>query len=223
MAGAIGWSVSQHMARGVLVRFMDVQVVEGRQVIAQHLADDLVRHGGCRRYGNVPAAQHIGMLRRRGGPQRQVSVFISAYRIDKELGRPPQHGQCALPEKRPVPCVNVMLKQVPGQPAIGHGPPAVHGRSLLVKPHRRGMAPQVGIVIDHSAPCVVLLPRHFAAGRAQAVQQVEQRLVDAGQVADFRGPVVHFGVDVGGVVAAPGGLEHVVPDTLQVQRPGAGA
>ena len=223
MADAAGRGVGQHMAGGVLVRLMDAQVGQDRQVIPQHLADNLVRHGGRRRHGYPLAFQHIPVLRGGSRAQCLVPVFIRAHRVDEELGRLPQYGQRALRKERLISRVDVMLEQMPRQPAAGHGPPAVHRRALPVHPHRRGMAPQVGDVVHHRTPGVRQGICHLTAGHAQAVHEVAQRLCHTGQAADFRRPVVHFRVDAGGVVADPGGLQHVVPDALQVERPGAGA
>jgi hypothetical protein len=57
----------------------------------------------------------------------------------------------------------------------------------------------------------------------EVFDQVEQGLVTFSKVADFRGPVVHFDVDVGGVLAAPGRHDRLIPDALEVGWLAAGA
>ena len=56
----------------------------------------------------------------------------------------------------------------------------------------------------------------------EILQRVEQRQVAFGEVGLFHRPVVHFGVDVVGVLAVPGGLVGIVPEALQVGRLAAG-
>ena len=56
------------------------------------------------------------------------------------------------------------------------------------------------------------------AGFGQFRQKAVQRFLALGQAAGQGRPVVHFGVDVRRVVAAPRRVDTVVPNTLQVQR-----
>ena len=81
------------------------------------------------------------------------------------------------------------------------------------------------MVGDEAARAVVRL-RGPSARLAQLLDQVEQRLVALGEVRHLGGPVVHLGVDVDRVLAAPGGVHVVVPEALEVRglgaRPGAG-
>ena len=56
----------------------------------------------------------------------------------------------------------------------------------------------------------------FAACFADFAYQTEQGFVQFAQIGDFRGPIVHFEVDVAGVFAVPGGEELVVPDSLKI-------
>ena len=91
---------------------------------------------------------------------------------------------------------------------------------------RRGGAPQVGVVVRHPAAGAVHLPRRSRAGDRQVGHHRREGIHRLGQVRRQRRPVVHLGVDVDRVLAAPGRRQAVVPDALQVgrlrTRPGAG-
>ena len=54
------------------------------------------------------------------------------------------------------------------------------------------------------------------AGDRQLLGHPEQRLVALGEVGGIGQPVVHLEVDVGRVLAAPGRIDLLVPDALQV-------
>ena len=56
----------------------------------------------------------------------------------------------------------------------------------------------------------------------QLLQGIEQRQMAFGEVGLLHRPVVHFGVDVVGVLAVPGGRVGIVPQALQVGRLAAG-
>ncbi len=66
-------------------------------------------------------------------------------------------------------------------------------------------------------------PRSLRAARGQGLHPLDKRLGALGEGAGFGQPVVHLGVDVDGVVAAPGGAHMWVPDALEVGRGAARA
>ncbi len=104
-----------------------------------------------------------------------------------------------------------MLPKVRGEPRAAGLPDAV-----IAGVDGRRAAPQVEVVVQHPAARVVVLLRGDGAGLRQVLEGVEQRQVAFGEVGLLHRPVVHFGVDVVGVLAVPGGLVGIVPDALQV-------
>ena len=76
-------------------------------------------------------------------------------------------------------------------------------------------------MVGDEAARPVVGPRRPSARLAQLLDQVEQRLVALGEVRHLGGPVVHLGVDVDRVLAAPGGVHVVVPEALEVRGLGA--
>ena len=161
--------------------------------------------------------QQIGILRRGGGPEGQESLLILRYGIDQEQGGVPQNGQRALLQKRPVPGIDIMLSHMSAQPGKAQRPPAIHDGPRPMHSHRRCLAPQVRVVADRRAAGVKGFLRHVSSGDPQPVQQIEQRLMSLGKVADLRRPVIHFCVDIDRVITAPRRLHPVIPDTLQVE------
>ena len=77
--------------------------------------------------------------------------------------------------------------------------------------------PAAGAVVDRSG---------FPAIDREFADKGKERFVALGEVGHLGGPVVHLGVDVDRIVAAPGRTHRLVPDALQVGRlaagPGAG-
>ena len=85
--------------------------------------------------------------------------------------------------------------------------------------------PQVSVVVRAPAAAAVVGVGCFGAVEAEILDEIEQHRSAFGQVAGLRGPVVHLGVGVDGVIAAPGRSEAIIPKALQVggQRMGTGA
>ena len=54
---------------------------------------------------------------------------------------------------------------------------------------------------------------------SQFFHEIKQRLMTIRKICILRRPVIHFRVDVGGIIAAPRRLHMIVPDALQVGRP----
>ena len=86
----------------------------------------------------------------------------------------------------------------------------------------RGEAPGVGDDVRHPAARVVVGLRGLAARLDQRGDELVQRLVQLGEVADLGRPVVHLDVDVEMPVAVPRRLDFLGPDALQVGRQSAG-
>ena len=70
---------------------------------------------------------------------------------------------------------------------------------------------------------VVEFPRGVATSGHQRFGELDQRIVQFGQVARLRRPVVHLQVDVGVVVGVPRCIDVLVPNALQVGRQRSGA
>jgi hypothetical protein len=87
----------------------------------------------------------------------------------------------------------------------------------------------------HTRPAAMFLPRDrnydaynpafvdaiicFSSHRAihrQFFHEIEQRHMAFGKIGILRQPVIHFCIDVRGIVAAPWRLHCIVPDSLQV-------
>ena len=75
---------------------------------------------------------------------------------------------------------------------------------------------------DPAVHAVIYFRRPGARFR-DVLNHFKQRLGAFRQVADLGGPVVHLGVDVDSVLAAPGRKHLLIPYTLQVGRLAAGA
>ena len=103
-----------------------------------------------------------------------------------------------------------------GQPGAAHVPVGPTRRAFAKMPYRVAHGPNIRIVRCTPAASIV---KGFGGDRTcfgQITQKAQQGLVQFGEVARFRRPVVHFSIDVDGVVAAPGWLQMVVPNTLQI-------
>ena len=57
-----------------------------------------------------------------------------------------------------------------------------------------------------------------AASLGQLLNQVEQGFMAFGKIGRFGRPIVHLGVDVDSVLAAPRRLQVIVPQALQIGR-----
>ena len=106
-----------------------------------------------------------------------------------------------------------MIPEMQREPRAAHRP---HAGSRLVDRHR--VTPEIGVVVNDEATRAVQGAGDAAAVLLGAIDQVEERLVQFGEVADLRRPVVHLDVDVDGVLALPRRRQRVVPDSLKVRR-----
>jgi len=113
----------------------------------------------------------------------------------------------------------IMLPEMQGEPGAAHDP--VGGGHVAVG--RAGVGPDIGVVMADEAATVVHNLGGVAAVLADAVEEAEEGLGEFAEIADFGGPVVHFGIDVDGVFAAPAGKIVLIPDALKGGRERAGA
>ncbi len=184
---------------------VDAEDLGGLDGVTQQGADELVVH-------RRPDAERV-LLRgdRRVGDQ-PAGLRVLDQIIHEEQRRPFQRRVGATGQEVLVPGEQVVFPEVVTEPGPAGRPDAVD----VVD--RRGAPPVVGVVVDHPPPGAVLLPGGPRAADGQVVDQVEQGLVALAEVRALRRPVVHLDVDVGGVLAPPGGVEQLVPDALEVGR-----
>ena len=155
----------------------------------------------------------MGVLGRVARTHHQPAVGrLLNHHLVEEEGSPLQDG-ISLAQELLVPGVEVVLPQMLAQPCTARSP---HARRRIVDGTRH--APDVGVVMEHPAVGAVHHLRTLLAGLAHLADEAEEGLVEVGQISDFRRPVVHFQVDVAGILAVPRGEELVVPDALQVGR-----
>src|SRR5882762_1102597 len=116
----------------------------------------------------------------------------------------------------------VVVPKVEGEPRAAHGPDA--GAKTV---DRIGVAPDVGVVVGDKATGAIVLLCHFDAGAAggvaEHVYEVKERRSEVAESGDFSRPVVHFCIDVDGVLATPGVDDAAGPEALEIGGQAAGA
>ena len=152
----------------------------------------------------------LGRQRRRG--DEPVVRRLLDERVEEELRRALQQRVDAL-QIGAIAGVLVAIPERQREPRAA-GRPHAPLRSV----DRCGGAPQIGVVMRHPAAGAVHLARRARAGHRQVRHHRRQRVHRLGQVGRERRPVVHLGVDVDGVLAAPRRRHAVVPEALQVRR-----
>ena len=110
-----------------------------------------------------------------------------------------------------VTCEKIVLPEMGCEPGTTRGEHAP-GRTI----DRSGDTPEVGVVVSHPTVTAVHLTSSELSRLTQVSDHVEERLLGLSQVAYKGRPVVHLGIDVDRVFRIPGGVQFVVPDTLQV-------
>ena len=83
---------------------------------------------------------------------------------------------------------------------------------------RASPAPEVRVVMGNEAARTVVHPRGLRPASRSSSSRSNSGSWHSREVADLGGPVVHLGVDVDRVLAAPGGVQVVVPEALEVRR-----
>ncbi len=190
----------------------------GLDAVREQLADDGDVHRRRRREeGELALAVEIPVLRgHREGRHQPMMLGILHHQFQQELGGP-LHDGIVLLEELPVACESVVLPQMQREPGASQGPHPEPGRIDRSRP-----SPQVDVVMRHPAVAAVVDSGRLGTGDGDVLDHVEQRLVALGQIADFRRPVVHLGVDVDGVLAAPVRNDRFVPNALEVGGLAAG-
>ncbi len=183
-----------------------VQLLGRGQGVAEHLADDLLRH---RRAGGEVAV--LGGVAGRGD---QLAVTrIGVQEVEPELRRAFDHRVRGVAQVAGVAGEAVAVVQVLGGPGGGLGEPEGGGPVV-----HAGEPERVGLVVDHPAAGAVHVLRGLAAGGDHGGDVAVVRLGRLVQVGLLGEPVVHLQVDVDVVVGSPGRTGGVVPDALEVGR-----
>ena len=153
---------------------------------------------------------------RDGDVTSQRARRILDQRVEEELRRPLEQRIDRL-QVGAVAVVLVALEENDRQPGAAGWPQAP-----LRPVDRRRRPPQIGVVMRDPAAGAVHLPGRSRPGDRQILDQRRHRIHRLLEVRGERRPVVHLGVDVDRVLAAPRRREAVVPDPLQVGRLRAG-
>jgi hypothetical protein len=106
----------------------------------------------------------------------------------------------------------VVLPQILAKPSATGGP--VPPRTI----NRCGRAPQVGVMMSHPTARTPMHLRRSCSGLGQLLHHSEQRFHTFAEVTSLGRPIVHFRVDVNRIFAAPGRVQPVRPEPLQVGR-----
>ncbi len=141
--------------------------------------------------------------------------------VQQKLGRALHERIGALAEEVDVAAEEVALPEVLAEPWPGHGPARPDGIALAEVAGRRGLPPEVGVVMRYPAIGSVVDPGRLAPVDTHLLNEVENRLVTLGQIGRLGQPVVHLRVDVDRVVGTPGRTHLVVPDALEIGGLGA--
>ena len=165
----------------------------------------------------LPSGRREAVLRRVGRAGDEPFVFRLLDQVVEVEQRRLLQDRIGPAQELAVEREGVVLPEMlaePGRAADGRAP----GRGLA----GRGEAPRVGDDVRHPAARVVVGLRGLAARLDQRGDELVQRLVQLGEVADLGRPVVHLHVDVEVPVAVPRRLDFLGPDALQVGRQSAG-
>ena len=78
--------------------------------------------------------------------------------------------------------------------------------------------PEIGIMMEHPAITIIVVPGRDPAGFHTFIDQVKQGIMAIGKIHHFRRPVIHLRVDIHRVFTAPRRFKLLVPYSLQVRR-----
>ncbi len=106
----------------------------------------------------------------------------------------------------------IMFPQVLAEPRAAGGPEAPGTVD------RGGSPPEIGVVVGDPAAGPPLHLGGAGAGFGEILDHGHERLDALAQIGGFGRPVVHLGVDVDRVLAAPGRVQAVVPKALERGR-----
>ena len=142
--------------------------------------------------------------------------------VQEELRCVVQNGPGTALQETLVQVVRIMIPGIERKPCAAHWPD-----TPLVAIDRLGIAPQIGVVMNHKSSRAIVVLRNFAAGtargRADHVDQVDERQHRFAKAGGFSEPVVHLGVDVDGPLRSPRIVDAAGPESLQIGGQAAGA
>ena len=197
----------------------DAERRRGLQHVRAHVPRDRQVHGTAGVDGGLPAiGQPERVLGRRRRRRREVAIAIGHQQVERELRGALHQRVRRLPEPGRIATEGVVLPEVLRQPRAAHRPRRPDRVAFAEAADRRGLPPQVRVVMRRPAAGAVVDARGRRTRGGEFADHLQQRLVTFGQVGGLGRPVVHLGVDVDRVVAAPGGAHLVVPQSLQVGR-----
>ncbi len=142
----------------------------------------------------------------------------SSTRSSRRNSRRALQDRIEILEEFPIAGEEIVFPEMLAEPGTAHGPHAEPGCI-----DRSGPAPEVDVVVRHPAAAVVVDAGGLRAGDGDLPEHVEEGLVALGEVRHLGRPVVHLGVDVDRVLAAPGWRDRLIPDALEVGGLSAGA
>ena len=152
-----------------------------------------------------------------GGAGFQCAVGPLDHEIEEKFGGSAE-DRINFFQKTKVGVETVVIHQVPAQPAAANRPEGPHGLAAC----RDAISPQIAVVMTAPAAGIVQHPRGRFAFLGNFADKTKKRFGAVGQVCRFHVPVIHFKIDVGGVIAVPRRMRQRVPDALQVAGLGAG-
>ncbi len=82
--------------------------------------------------------------------------------------------------------------------------------------NRRSPAPKIGVVMGDKPAGIVILARSISARNSQVIKQVKKRIVALGKISHLGRPVVHFYININGVLTPPGRDHIFVPNSLKI-------
>jgi hypothetical protein len=189
---------------------INLQQARRLRSIGEQLSQDFLIH---RRADHQRSPERMRVLwRQRWRGHQPVMRGLFNERVEEEL-------RCALEDRvngaeiRAIAGVLIAIPQCDREPCTASRP---HSPLWAVDGCRR--APQIGVVMRDPSARAVHLSRGARAGHRQIRHHRRQRIHRLCQIRGQRRPVVHLGVDVDGVLAAPWWRHAVVPYALQVRR-----
>ena len=193
-------------------RIIEAQQRRRIEAAVEEGASDLHVHRRVHAQRDPHTVDDVGVLRRDRGTDQQLPVVLDGE-VEEEGGGVLEHRIGAGREEVEVAGVVEVIPQVQCHPGSAERPQPAQ---CVVE--RRGVGPQVRVVMGDEAAAVVVHPSGLGAVEANSVEEVEERLVALWETADLGRPVVHLGVDVDRELAVPCRDVHLVPDPLEVRR-----
>ena len=192
-----------HLADKVLVKGEHIGSLHH---VGEEFIDHLVVHGN--------AVSHIqsliGVLGTCTHGHHKPSVLgFGHHDVEEELGSA-LHDGIDTGEIAGIAGIEIVPPQVLAEPCATRGPHAP--RSV----HRSGGAPNVGIVVQAPTAGAIHRTGGLATGLRHLACHADEGLVQFAQMGHLGGPIVHLGIDIGGVLAAPRRRYVFVPNALQI-------